>query len=125
MGFLFVLSHSRHHILFAEYSIVHFSSPQAPSPHGDKFHTITYRWHGQAITNVQAFVLSCEVERWYHLGRGGGHKTSACIGLSLVLIVTLCGCERVLVVSTEPLDDLCCLTTPESPMRETVCCPCC
>ena len=47
-------------------------------------------------------------------GKGGGwHKASvlgclplaAPIGLSLLLILTLCGSERVLVVSTEPLDD--------------------
>ena len=34
------------------------------------------------------------------------------IGLSPLRILTLCGPERVLVVSTEPLDDLSCLTTP-------------
>ena len=33
--------------------------------------------------------------------------------LSRVHILTLCGSERVLVVSTEPPDDLSCLTTPE------------
>ena len=32
--------------------------------------------------------------------------------LSPLFILTLCGSERVLVVSTEPLDDLSCLTTP-------------
>ena len=37
---------------------------------------------------------------------------AAPIGLSPLLILTLCGSERVLVVSTEPLDDLSCLTTP-------------
>ena len=55
-------------------------------------------------------------------GRGGGcwHKASvsdclplaAPIGLSPLLILTLCGSERVLVVSTEPPDDLSRLTTP-------------
>ena len=53
--------------------------------------------------------------------RGGGwHKASvfgclplaAPIGLSPLLILTLCGSERVLVVSTKPPDDLSCLTTP-------------
>ena len=34
------------------------------------------------------------------------------IGLSPLLILTLCGPEGVLVGSTEPLDDLSCLTTP-------------
>ena len=53
-------------------------------------------------------------------GGGGWHKApvSGClplavpIGLSPLLILTLCGSERILVVSTEPLDDLSCLTTP-------------
>ena len=51
---------------------------------------------------------------------GGWHKAwvpdclplAVPIGLSPLLILTLCGPERVLVVSTEPLDDLSCLTTP-------------
>ena len=51
-------------------------------------------------------------------GGGGWHKASVCdclplaapIGLSPLLILTLC--ERGLVVSTEPPDDLSCLTTP-------------
>ena len=54
------------------------------------------------------------------VGRGVWHKASvlnclplaAPIGLSPLLILTLCGSERVLVVSTEPLDILSCLTTP-------------
>ena len=37
---------------------------------------------------------------------------AAPIGLSPLLMLTLCGPERVLVVSTEPPDDLSCLTTP-------------
>ena len=53
-------------------------------------------------------------------GGGGWHKASvsdclplaAPIGLSPLLVLTLCGPERVLVVSTEPRDDLSCLTTP-------------
>ena len=52
-------------------------------------------------------------------GGGGWHKASvsdclplaAPIGLLPLLILTLCGPKRVLVVSTEPLD-LSCLTTP-------------
>ena len=51
---------------------------------------------------------------------GGWHTASvsdclplaAPIGLSPLLFLTLCGPARVLVVSTEPLDDLSCLTTP-------------
>ena len=54
------------------------------------------------------------------LGGGGWHKASvsiclplaAPIGLSPLHILTLCGSERVLVVSTEPPNDLSCLTTP-------------
>ena len=45
-------------------------------------------------------------------------------GLSPLHILTLCGSERVLVVSTEPPDDLSCLTTPGSAVPETGCCPC-
>ena len=47
-----------------------------------------------------------------------GHEVLVClpltapIGLSPLHIPTLCGSESVLVVSTEPLDDLSCLTTP-------------
>ena len=37
---------------------------------------------------------------------------AAPIGLSPLHILTRCGSKRVLVVSTEPLDDLSCLTTP-------------
>ena len=51
-------------------------------------------------------------------GGGGWHKASvfsclplaAPIGLPPLLILTLCGSEGVLVVSTEPPDDLSCLT---------------
>ena len=65
-------------------------------------------------------------------GGRGWHKAwvSVClhlvapIGLSPLLILTLCGPERVLVVSTEPLDDLSCLTTPGSAVAEMGCCPC-
>ena len=35
-----------------------------------------------------------------------------CLLASRPCIPTPCGCERVLVVSTEPVDDLSCLTTP-------------
>ena len=63
-------------------------------------------------------------------GGGGWHKASVLgclplavpIGLSPLLILTLCGSERVLVVSTELLDD--CLTTAGPAVRETGCCPC-
>ena len=54
------------------------------------------------------------------VGGGGWYKASvsdclplaAPIGLSSLLILTLCGPERVLVVSTETPDDWSCLTTP-------------
>ena len=49
---------------------------------------------------------------------------AAPIGLLQLLILTLCGSECVLVVSTEPLDDLSCLTTPGSAVLETGCCLC-
>ena len=59
-------------------------------------------------------------------GGGGWHKASVLgylplavpIGLLPLLNLTLCGSERVLVVSTEPLDDLSCLTTPGSAVLE-------
>ena len=62
-------------------------------------------------------------------GGGGWHKASVLgclplavsIGLSPLLVLTLRGSERVLVVSTEPPDDLSCWTTP---VPETGCCPC-
>ena len=65
-------------------------------------------------------------------GGGGWHKASvfgclpvaAPMGLAPLLILTLCGSERVLVVSTEPLDNLSCVTTPGSAVPETGCCPC-
>ena len=66
------------------------------------------------------------------MGGGVWHKASVSdcaplavpIGLSPLLILTLCGPECVLVVSTEPPDDLSCLTTPGSAIPETGCCPC-
>ena len=48
---------------------------------------------------------------------------AAPIGLSPLHILTLYGSERVLVVSTEPMKDLSCLTTPGSAVPETGCCP--
>ena len=53
-------------------------------------------------------------------GGGGWHEAmvlgwlplAAPMGLSPPLILSLCGSECVLVVSTEPLDDLSCFTTP-------------
>ena len=65
-------------------------------------------------------VKKLQSNRMPHRGGGGWHKAqvsdclplAAPIGLSPLLILTLCGPERVLVVSTEPPDDLSCLTTP-------------
>ena len=51
---------------------------------------------------------------WHKASVSGCMPLAAPIGLSPLLILTLCGSERVLVVSTEPLDDLSCLTTPGS-----------
>ena len=66
------------------------------------------------------------------LGLGGWHKASVSgcmplavpIGLSPLLILTLCGPQRVLVVSMKPLDDLSNLTTPGSAVPEMGGCPC-
>ena len=59
-----------------------------------------------------------------HVWGGGGGGTRpwysvVCLwrrllAFSPLLILTLCGSERVLVVPTEPVDDLSCLTTPGS-----------
>ena len=49
---------------------------------------------------------------------------TAPIGLSPFNILILCGSERILVVSTEPMDDWFCLTTPGSAVPETSCCLC-
>ena len=64
---------------------------------------------------------TCSSEAWgiRRLGRGVWHEAlvlvclplAASIGLSPLHILTLCGSERILVVSTEPPDD--CLTTPD------------
>ena len=65
---------------------------------------------------------------WGGVARGHGVDLSA-FGSAywLVHILTLCGPERGLVVSTEPPDDLSCLTTPGGGgggVPETSCCPC-
>ena len=49
---------------------------------------------------------------------------AAPIGLSPLHIPALCGSELVVVVSTEPPDDLSCWTTPGLAVPETGCCPC-
>ena len=73
--------------------------------------------------SVQCFaLLHCSADQFCTTpggvcGGGGGGSVSGClplaapIGLSPLLILTLCGSERVFVVSTEPPDDLSCLTT--------------
>ena len=48
---------------------------------------------------------------WHKAPVFGCLPLAAPIGLPPLLILTLCGPERVLVVSTEPPDDLSCLTT--------------
>ena len=101
------------------------------------------------ITTVSQFVVDTEqyVQRTVPSGRyflrtklfvghggggGVGHQAmvlvslplAAPIGLSPLHILTLCGSERVVVVSTEPLDELSCLATPGSAVPEMGCCPC-
>ena len=68
---------------------------------------------------VQGPVKEQQPDGMSHRGsRGGGDAMvlvclplAAPIGLSPLYFPTLCGSERVVVVSTEPLDDLSCLTT--------------
>ena len=84
-------------------------------------HDFTSAGTGQARVTVVCPVMLRDVARRKIWGRTGGwHEATmlvcvplaAPIGLSPLLILTLCGPERVLVVSTEPPDDLSCLTTP-------------
>ena len=56
------------------------------------------RWGGGGVGTRPRYLIVCLL--------------AAPIGLSPLLILTLCGRERVLAVSTEPLDDLSCLNTP-------------
>ena len=49
---------------------------------------------------------------WHEASASDCLPLAAAIGLSPLLILTLCGPERVLVLLTEPPDDLSCLTTP-------------
>ena len=60
-----------------------------------------------------------EGEVWHKASVSDCLPLAAPIGLSPLLILTLCGPERVLVVSTEPPDDLSCLTTPGLVVPET------
>ena len=67
-----------------------------------------------------AQVRSAEADAGGKRGGGGWHAAMVLVrlplaaptGLSPLHIPTLCGSERVLVVSTEPPDDWSCLTTP-------------
>ena len=73
----------------------------------------------ESIGQRRLYQQNCPKERGAG-AEGVRHKASvsdclplaAPIGLLPLLILTLCGPERVLVVSTEPPDDLSCLTTP-------------
>ena len=101
----------------------------APSVH---CHAIRGQWAAVSFSTLWHILGPLPWHHWQmgHRGRkclsvvggggGGWHKASvsdcfplaAPIGLSPLLILTLCGSKRVLVVSTEPPDDLSCLTTP-------------
>ena len=91
--------------------------PQALAGHGQPR---SLRWSTLSMERVG---VGSRSDRQRDSGGGGGgvgYKASvsicvplaAPIGLSPLLILTLCGPERVLVVSTEPPDDWSCLTTP-------------
>ena len=91
------------------------------------------RWgtveHDQCAVPCLAYdLLVCRGHLWVGLWQEAMVLVSltlaAPIGLSPLHILTLCGSERVLVVSPDPLDDLSCLTTPGSAVPETGCCPC-
>ena len=57
-------------------------------------------------------------------GGGGGYGVGLFAFGGAYWPLALARFDRVLVVSTEPLDDLSCLTTPGSTVPETGCCPC-
>ena len=69
--------------------------------------------------SVHLPLFSYGVGVWHKASVSGCFPLAAPIGLSPLLILTLCGAERVLVVSMEPLDDLSYLTTPGSAVPET------
>ena len=77
-------------------------------------------WNGGAVAGAGGSVGWVAGPEGGEKRGGGWHRASvfgclplaAPIGLSPLLILTLRGPERVLVVSTEPPDDLSCLTTP-------------
>ena len=72
-----------------------------------------HRLHGLEKSGAHARACACGGGGGWHRASGSGClPLAAPIGLSPLLIRTLCGPERVLVVSTEPPDDLSCLTTP-------------
>ena len=90
------------------------------------------KWQDKIFPLVN-FVFPTMVTLVWGAGGGGvarGHgvglfPSAAPIGLSPLHILTLSGSERVLAVSTEPLDDLSCLTTPGGRLSQRRgCCPC-
>ena len=92
-------------------------------PGGSRPPSVTHRWCAAFLSSLHlVFLPFLEQGSAYTspLGGGGWHEASvsdclplaAPIGLSPLLILTIRGPERVLVVSTEPPDDLSCLTTP-------------
>ena len=106
--------------------------PNAPAFIATAFIAHCLRSRAGAVSNPQSCMSVVESLRGKASGGWGGHKASvlgclplaAPIGLSPLPILTLCGPERVLVVSTEPLDDVSCLTTAGLAVPETGCCPC-
>ena len=107
-----------------------------PSPRGSGILVLLPGWYpnyaGAGNDGKGNHSKHAEVGWKRRAGGGGWHKASvsdclplaAPIGLSPLLILTLCGPESALVVSTEPLDDLSCLTTPGSELGLGTCNPC-
>ena len=103
--------------------------PVTPSPRGTentghKAPEGLYVARHLGVQEEQSRVCVCVGGVWHKASVSDCLHLAAPIGLSPLLFLTLCGPERVLVVSTEPPDDLSCLTTPGSAVPETGCYPC-
>ena len=91
-----------HHVYTCITQVAARKQPPCPSN--------TRRWSRQFLVIYRCLDKVGRV--WHKASVSDCLPLAAPIGLSPLLIVTLCGSERVLIMSTEPPDDLSCLTTP-------------
>ena len=90
-----------------------------PPPPTPRVPATNMQWHNVPATAKRPFQRKCPAIQGAEGGEGW-HEAMVLVCLPLAVpigplpshIPTLCGSERVLVVSTEPPDDLSCLTTP-------------